>query len=466
MLWLDVCEEPGLSRLCLAPREVYNLPRVYEDERLANGIFLSDIAEVRRGCSAAFYRTHTASWLQPELCMSIIASERNFFVQAANLFSSSEQRFFFMDMLNLLVLQALTPQEVKQRKKVFHRANHLLYEVDLDVLRRFSRNNRSNSQLNRISSKSSNIINVHKLGLYAAPSTSSKGKSAKEEIKRKLIRDSEDMLRLLLAGIEVDEETFSPRRGVCISSKLLTYQPDGRTLLINPTKHASPTSDDTSGSDSSADEQVGRSILIDDICEVRAGKISDAIDGGLFRANEGERFHVSIVSSESVIVLPLANANVRNNLIRKFQAFLQVHRDTEVFHCDAPLCFSYVGNKESSTNYHASSDSLDRHMSGLVPTDPLSEDEVIEINDSLGPMEPRMRESQESGKHKHHYHLHSAEESSPFAHSQDGFHGPSTSLYKHKVSAIRRSSTGSSKGQTNSLSDALQHIRSSDVDYY
>jgi hypothetical protein len=40
VLWLDVCEEMALSRLCLATREIFELPAAdYEDERLANGTY-------------------------------------------------------------------------------------------------------------------------------------------------------------------------------------------------------------------------------------------------------------------------------------------------------------------------------------------------------------------------------------------------------------------------------------------
>ncbi len=37
VLWLDTSEDPALSRLCLAPREIFELPVEYEDERLAHG---------------------------------------------------------------------------------------------------------------------------------------------------------------------------------------------------------------------------------------------------------------------------------------------------------------------------------------------------------------------------------------------------------------------------------------------
>lgn len=38
ILWLDVCEDPTLSRLCVAPKEIFSLPLEQEDDRLANGM--------------------------------------------------------------------------------------------------------------------------------------------------------------------------------------------------------------------------------------------------------------------------------------------------------------------------------------------------------------------------------------------------------------------------------------------
>lgn len=41
VLWLDICaDDPALSRVCIATREVFELPVEFEDERLANGRFI------------------------------------------------------------------------------------------------------------------------------------------------------------------------------------------------------------------------------------------------------------------------------------------------------------------------------------------------------------------------------------------------------------------------------------------
>ena len=37
ILWLDISDEEALSRICIAPKEIFDLSPEYEDDRLANG---------------------------------------------------------------------------------------------------------------------------------------------------------------------------------------------------------------------------------------------------------------------------------------------------------------------------------------------------------------------------------------------------------------------------------------------
>ena len=68
-----------------------------------------------------------------------------------------------------------------------------------------------------------------------------------------------------------------------------------------------------------------RSIDIDDVCEIRPGKVSPLIDG--VNIEDNDSLYVSIIASESILVLPVPSLVVRNNLIKRFQAFLMVsHR--------------------------------------------------------------------------------------------------------------------------------------------
>ena len=65
-----------------------------------------------------------------------------------------------------------------------------------------------------------------------------------------------------------------------------------------------------------------RSIDIDDVCEIRPGKVSPLIDG--VNIEDNDSLYVSIIASESILVLPVPSLVVRNNLIKRFQAFLMV----------------------------------------------------------------------------------------------------------------------------------------------
>ncbi len=115
------------------------------------------------------------------------------------------------------------------------------------------------------------------------------------------------MLSLLEKGIQVDEEIFHPFTGLVLVAKLLQYDSLTRRLSI------------TSPPPSSGD--ADRCVDIDDICEVRAGKVSDIVDMNMYAT---EHWYASIVASASILVLPLATLALRDKFIRKFQAFVQV----------------------------------------------------------------------------------------------------------------------------------------------
>eukprot|EP01040_Poterioochromonas_malhamensis_P005636 gene5634-6056_t len=488
MLWLDVCEEPSLSRICLAPKKIFALPKAYEDERLANGIFLSDIAEIRKGASSHTFRSYPFTHLlRPELCVCIVGSERTISVQFIHellpptpgnvvvvnsppsvpvdsrppspLPSTSTaiatpstpppakkkmivDRAYFIDMLNLMAIQSLTPSELKFRQRKFTRASpHSSVKVFPNHI-----------------------------------------------LTTKVKENANKLLSLLTKGIEVDEETFSPYLGIRIYQKNLQYDVNSRKLFINSLTSATttPTADTSSVSNSSFDDEramstspllpltvtvtgkelqdiveaenededeeeeeeegdeevhrVGsntpllenieeegsqnsnednnlgddgertssssqsslsqrntmdslhnpeyynhppaltnpgtllasisgggskdhtpeeeqqiphknidlshlkfdlttqnRSIDIDDVCEIRPGKVSPLIDG--VNIEDNDSLYVSIIASESILVLPVPSLVVRNNLIKRFQAFLLVHRDYAGLDSDTPTVF-------------------------------------------------------------------------------------------------------------------------------
>jgi hypothetical protein len=115
VLWLDVSEEPALSRLCIATIDVFNSPRSNEDDRLANGIFLSDIADIRTGINSYGFKACSKmySWIDSSKCLSIIGSERSLNVQICN-DACFGDRNYMVDILRLLALQSLTDNEVSE----------------------------------------------------------------------------------------------------------------------------------------------------------------------------------------------------------------------------------------------------------------------------------------------------------------------------------------------------------------
>lgn len=114
VLWLDVSEEPALSRLCIATIDVFNSPRSNEDERLANGIFLSDIADIRTGINSYGFKACSKlySWIDSSKCLSIIGSERSLNIQICNDACFGDINYM-VDILRLLALQSLTDNEVR-----------------------------------------------------------------------------------------------------------------------------------------------------------------------------------------------------------------------------------------------------------------------------------------------------------------------------------------------------------------
>lgn len=397
VLWLDVCEEPGLSRICLAPRSIFELTKDYEDERLANGIFLSDIAEVRRGCSSHSFRRsfpflynphspyspHTqphpqqqssspksnnssfsfshnnsnndknnnvksndnlASWIDPERCLSIVGSERTLAVQlVGDDHETPIPRLQLIDLLSLYSLQSLTATEIRSRGRKFRR------------------------------------LQAHSSVKVLPP-----GPLAKN-----IIFDAERIAQLLVTGIDVDEENFSPHFGTKIVAKHLSYDERTHQLHVrspsqsesqsvappevkqrhpptpqtdneedvsissnsqeiqgNGGQMSSQMSSQVSGQVMSEQQVLGvmphlqfgltgqdRTIDLDDISEVRPGKVSASVDGS------EDLLYVSIIASQSIIVLPVPSLIVRDNLVSRFQAFVTVYRDFKALDSDSPALF-------------------------------------------------------------------------------------------------------------------------------
>lgn len=356
VLWLDVCEDPALSRICIASKVVFEMPKQYEDLRLANGIFLSDIAEVRLGAasvthlSAPFGELLLHPWIKPEMCVSIVGSERTLDIQLLpEAPGEGVSRQTFVDMLNLLSMQSLGPQEARQRRR-FYRKLHL---------HEFNRN----------------------LGEgYLRPPPQMRLTPAEK-------LDAMHTSDLLCAGIEVEEEALSAYGSsvkLGILPKTLRFHPEERVLSVGP--RVPPPEVDTriveeshrenckgctnnSGSDGatstesfssgvimventdnlgerkSAKDQGNlfgdidylaeqrRDMLLDDIAEIRPGRVSMAID------SEPDSMALTIVSSGTILCLPIPNKQLRDQLIRRFQLFIEAYRDYECLNSDHPNIF-------------------------------------------------------------------------------------------------------------------------------
>jgi hypothetical protein len=282
VLWLDICEEPALSRICLAPREIYSLPKEYEDERLANGIFLSDIAEVRKGAASHAFRATNHSFssspfvFRPDLCCAIVGSERTLSIQFIHPLLSSSSTFTINNLENnnknnnnsngsssaippsLLAhlmpspsaydSPSLSPSSLLKNnsgKKTLNsgggsasvpssvvvvpsQPKKKIMTVDrtyfIDMLNLYSIQSLSTKELK----------NRNRRFVRCAPHSSVRVRPNDRLVLSKTIRtNAEKLLRLLVQGIEVDEETFSPHFGVKIFQKRLQYDPNTKKLFIS-----------------------------------------------------------------------------------------------------------------------------------------------------------------------------------------------------------------------------------------
>jgi len=472
VLWLDICEEPGLSRICLAPRSIFELSKDYEDERLANGIFLSDIAEIRRGASSHSFRCSRPRTrrhnippyrIEPEKCLSIIGSERTIAIQLTDndYTNSNNSRLELIDLLSLYSLQSLTSSEIKARGRRFRR-----------LIAHFS------------------VKQVLPRGM------------------NNLRADAERICQLLVHGIDVDEENFSPHFGTRIVAKHLSYDETTRQLhLRSPCPSLSPqpqtSTPPTDNEDDmnslqdplqliqqqpmTRDQQVSivmphlsqydglltnnqdRTIDLDDISEVRPGKVSVSVDGS------EDLLYVSIIASQSIIVLPVPSLTVRDNLVSRFQAFVTVYRDYQALDCDSPTLFlrplETADDDDFTPNlgkeYEQEEDLVAVSSSSyLTPPTKSNSPQTMKVtfsNLSAKNAEDNQRISSNNGNNgggsSSSRRRHSASSSTAAAAAAVVGEVSSGTVYSHtkrtkSISILRRSSTSSSRGQS-SLSEAF-----------
>lgn len=262
VLWLDPCEEPGLSRLCLAPRSVFDLPAidVYEDARLANGVFLSDVAEVRKGAASEPFRRQSfayfqraawreaqtspaadasadesGDWYDAAACVSVIGAERtlafelapprpdaadadaatrsntrrNAGATAAGAAppSMAAQRAELVELLSLLALQSLSAADLATRRCRFRkwRVHPTLRPTGAAACSASSPASPLDSPLFRA---------THRIDAAA------------------MARAAAQTEALLLAGLDVEEEVVSPLLGAQVVARRMRFDPRRRCLWL------------------------------------------------------------------------------------------------------------------------------------------------------------------------------------------------------------------------------------------
>jgi hypothetical protein len=182
---------------------------VYMDGLFVAGLFLSDIAEVRSGVGsfgfkvgtmfsplarsrglmlACCLQVHGTEGLNPELCLSIVGSERTLEFQLKD--AGAMARTSFVDTLRLLILKSLTYEETTARNLRWQR------ETLVEVARRKGR------------------------PVWTRPMSA------------KRVRDANMMMTLLSNSIQVEEEIYTPDAGLQIVSRQLKYEIDENTFYI------------------------------------------------------------------------------------------------------------------------------------------------------------------------------------------------------------------------------------------
>ena len=122
-LWLNVSSvKPSLSRLCIGTKQVLTSVESNQQERLCNGVYLADIADVRLGCSSETFRRSRVEWSDPQASLCIVGTERCLSLQLTEDTMARIPRGLLVDMLRLLSIRALTDEDREARRSVWRRS--------------------------------------------------------------------------------------------------------------------------------------------------------------------------------------------------------------------------------------------------------------------------------------------------------------------------------------------------------
>lgn len=275
-------------------------------------------------------------------CLSIIAFESSLDIQLLDV-DIDHSRDWFIDILSLLSIKSLMISHPPD-------GNYMERETVLR-LRKWRRvktnssyavkNSRSNSRSTSISS--SNILD----GDFAELTLASIGGKVppisrfpppNSNLHPRRLSEAQLFMEILCESIEIEEEIFSDTHLTHINGTIecntLWLDPNLMRIYIKPIS--------AEGSSTSCNMNMIRVSLIfssmsfvhyiinyifnmqyqginvDDISEVRPGKISFACDGTPYRTS------LCLIGSEGTICLPVDSVDIRNALLRQFQSFVLV----------------------------------------------------------------------------------------------------------------------------------------------
>eukprot|EP00602_Paraphysomonas_sp_CaronLab_P007018 CAMPEP_0185026808 /NCGR_PEP_ID=MMETSP1103-20130426/11276_1 /TAXON_ID=36769 /ORGANISM="Paraphysomonas bandaiensis, Strain Caron Lab Isolate" /LENGTH=553 /DNA_ID=CAMNT_0027560515 /DNA_START=500 /DNA_END=2161 /DNA_ORIENTATION=+ len=313
VLWLaESPGEPGLSRLCLTRVDEFKsladeLQRaggdssdseiesvgdgrdstwLYEKGTSGPGIFLSDIAEVRAGPASHGFGPMLTSDMESgtcapdhildiSRCVTVVGTEATLDIQLVDIGRGTRirSRAWFVDILFLLATQSLGQEERALRQRVWWR-----------------RVEGTGNRRPRLSQA-----------------------RQKEAI---LFAD------ILTDSIQVDEELFD--RSCALGMSPSETRIVGKTMWLEPASKRFLVADsfmEVALAQKSA--PVIRGLDVDDISEIRPGRMSFACDGSAYLTC------LTIVGSETCICLPVDSVAIRNGLLRQFQSFILYNRNHE-----------------------------------------------------------------------------------------------------------------------------------------
>ena len=276
-------------------------------------------------------------------------------------------RDWLVDMLNLLSLKALEIEEAVLRRRRWKRVN--MFKRDKLLLQSTPEDLESKSLISEVKSHAissqgdcgfetgsfndviANANELYKASNQAVSSSATPEKrllshlnqldqiqedsdsfawSCNQNLSESIIREAKHMYKLLTSSLIVDEEIsfqlpvtnerFCPADSglemhvKTLKSTLWLSEKDRRLYVVpEGSRNFNPQHSSVS------DENI-RCIDIDDIAEIRPCKYSMLIDGLHARPR------ITIVGTESSITLPVSSTELRNKLLNRFHAFIEVYK--------------------------------------------------------------------------------------------------------------------------------------------